>query len=364
MTRDERASANWQVQFVARWVGIPSLMAIAFVGLAGLWHAWVFTSDTQTWIALSAGLVAVTLFAAGLPIAWALLRGTNPFAARAALSLWVACLLVNGAIMVSFASHTPAPSAPWAWPEWHWTLFQGGVTDTDELDIQIEECRGILADYDAGFAPGAPAWQRREVSTPEARAKRAMAANKLRSLEIKRYGAPITEVAPAAPLQPGTKPGWSLAAITLIMWACSGLGLLISASSLAAILTEKAATVRLEAENEPAPQPAPSPVTYHPGESADGFETWATACVSRLQGGRIRPGEAHASYLTFCARNDSAAPLQPQEFGRRLRAWLADTYGLTGHHSNGTVYEGVTLAPLAAPITAPGMNGAYMNGAA
>jgi hypothetical protein len=169
---------------------------------------------------------------------------------------------------------------------------------------------------------------------------------------------PHTAVQPA---QPGAKPGWSLAALALIMWACSGLGLLISASSLAAILMEKSAAAPLGASAEPVPQPASSPIAYHPGESADGFEAWATACISRLQGGRMRTAEAHASYLAFCTRNDYAQPLASPEFGRRLRSWLAGAYGLNGHHSNGTIYEGATLSP----ITAPGMNNAaMMNGAA
>ena len=99
-------------------------------------------------------------------------------------------------------------------------------------------------------------------------------------------------------------------------------------------------------------------MAWHPAESADGFEPWAAACVSKLDGKQIRPAEAHASYLAFCARNDYAAPLAIQEFGRRLRAWLSDTYGLNGHHSNGTVYEGITLTPLGPSITAPLMNGA------
>jgi len=127
-------------------------------------------------------------------------------------------------------------------------------------------------------------------------------------------------------------------------------------------LTEKAATVRLEAETAPAAQNAPAALTaYHPGESADGFDHWALACVSKLQGERLKPVEAHASYLQFCARNDYQRPLAIQEFGRRLRPWIASTFGIDGRHSGtqgGTVYDNVVLTPLGPSITAPAMNGA------
>ena len=148
--------------------------------------------------------------------------------------------------------------------------------------------------FDEDLAPGAPKRRRDEASTPEAQGRRAKLQGELRKLEIKRYGAAVTE---AAPLRSGSKPGLDLAGVALLMIAGSAVGLAISASSLAAILTEKAATVRLEAEA--APQPAPLPLAvYHPGESADGFEHWALSCVSKLNGAPpLQSGDAHAHYL-------------------------------------------------------------------
>ena len=125
----------------------------------------------------------------------------------------------------------------------------------------------------------------------------------------------------------------------------AALGLLISASSLAAILTEKAATVRVEAEAAPAPQPAPSPLAaYHPGESADGFEHWALSCVSKLNGAPpLQAGDAHAHYLQFCARNDFQATLPTPEFGRRLRAWMMSAFGIEGRHSGSAAGPSTTM---------------------
>jgi hypothetical protein len=68
MTYEERVNAGWQVKFIAWVVGFPSILAVAFTSIVGLWYAWIFTADTQTWLAVSAGLVAITMFAAGLPI--------------------------------------------------------------------------------------------------------------------------------------------------------------------------------------------------------------------------------------------------------------------------------------------------------
>ena len=339
LTREERHNNGWHVRFIAWVLGLPSILSIAFVGLVGLYYAFVTTGNTKTWLALSAGIVIVTLFTAGLPIGAALNRETEPAVAKAAFGFWIACIALNLAIMGNFAGYQAAPAIPA--PA---IMAPLPLDDDGETDGRIEELRGAIEDA--------------RVRTPDDARRLANIKSELASLETRRYGGPVSPATPVAPIQ---APGLDLAAVALLTLIGAALGLLISASSLAAILTEKAATVRVEAEAAPAPRPAPSPMTaYHPGESADGFEAWAPQCVSRLQGGRIRPAEAHASYLAFCARNDYAAPLQLQEFGRRLRSWLADTYGLNGHHSNGTVYEGATLAPLAPSITAPAMNGAVV----
>lgn len=183
MTGDERRSANWQVRFVAWAVGFPSILAIAFVGTVGLWYAWRFTSDAQTWLALSAGLVAVTLFAAGLPIAWALTRDLNPFAAKAALVLWLACIAMNGAIMTNFARHIPAPV-----PAVSAIARDIPGEDGEEIDGRIEGLRDAIED--------GRAWLKTHHSGADARRLASLQAE-LRRLETRRYGSSRTEAAPA-----------------------------------------------------------------------------------------------------------------------------------------------------------------------
>ena len=343
MNSDERSSARWQVRFVAWVVGLPSVLSVAFVGIVGLWYAWQFTADAQTWLALSAGLIAVTLFGAGMPIAWGLTRDIQPVAARAAFVFWLACVAMNFAIMAHFARHEPEALAPSAA-----IAREMPGDEARELDMEIGWRREALADADENPR-----------DTPEAKDWYAGTKAELRQLEIQRYGTAVTVV---SQIVQKSGHGLDLAAVALLMIVGSAVGLAISASSLAAILTEKAATVRLEAETAPAAQNAPAALTaYHPGESADGFDHWALACVSKLQGERLKPAEAHASYLQFCARNDYQRPLAIQEFGRRLRLWLASTFGVDGNHSGtqgGTVYDGVTLAPLGNALAAPAMNGA------
>ena len=206
------------------------------------------------------------------------------------------------------------------------------AADAGRLDGEIATLWFLVADLDAAMASP----QRARFDTAENWRRYAALQAELRRLETQRYGAPVilkevrgrlefkdyavTET-PAA--ISASAPGLDLAAVALLMLIGAALGLLISASSLAAILTEKAATVRVEADAAPAPRKEPAPAAiYHPAESADGFEAWALACVSKLDGKSIRPAEAHASYLAFCARNDYQAPLAIQEFGRRFRGWL------------------------------------------
>ena len=334
MTGDERASARWQVRFVAWVVGLPSLLSIGFVGAVGLWYAWRFTGDAQTWLALSAGLVAVTLFSAGLPIAWGLTRDLNPFAAKAALVFWLACIAMNGAIMTNFARHVPAPG-----PAVTTVARDVPGEEGAEIDNRIEGLRDAVEEGT------------RRVRTPADARRLASLQAELRSLETRRYGGPMTAAAPAGTVQ--VPAGLDMAALALLMIAGSAVGLLISAGSLAAILTEKAATVRLEAAPGAGPGAVIDVPSGHAGENADGFERWARQCVSKLDGGKVRPAEAHASYLQFAARNDFARPLGLQEFGRRFGGYLAAAYGIDGRHSNGTVFDGVTLAPLGHALAAP-----------
>ncbi len=259
MTRDERTSAGWQTLFVGWVIGLPSIMAVAFVGAVGIWYAWKFTDNLQTWLALSAGLVAITLFSAGMPIAWGLNRETQPIAAKAALGFGLACIAMNFAIMTHFARHEPEALAP----------SQAIARDMPgeearDLDMEIGWRREALADFDADLAPDAPKRRRDKANTPEAQGRRTQLAGELRKLEIKRYGAAVT----AAPSRPGTKPGLDLAGVALLMIIGAAVGLAISASSLAAILTEKAATVRLENVPEPAPAPLPALNAYPPGRKA------------------------------------------------------------------------------------------------
>jgi hypothetical protein len=65
------------------------------------------------------------------------------------------------------------------------------------------------------------------------------------------YGVPSSS-SNAAPV---SGHGLDMAGVALLMIVGSAIGLAISTSSLAAILTEKAATVRLEAPAMPAPRP-------------------------------------------------------------------------------------------------------------
>ena len=119
-------------------------------------------------------------------------------------------------------------------------------------------------------------------------------------------------------------------------------------------------TPRPAANLQAAPQspwmtsPSPQPMlTSAAADGMDGFEPWAQYSISRDDGAVLRSSEAQQSYLTFCARNDYLRPLAPQEFGRRLRMWLAATHNAEARHSGtqgGTVYDGVSLAGITAGL--------------
>ena len=86
LTREERRNNFWHVRLLAWVLGLPSILSIGFVGLVGLYYAFITTGDAKTWLALSAGILIVTLFTAGLPIGAALNRETEPGIAKAAFA--------------------------------------------------------------------------------------------------------------------------------------------------------------------------------------------------------------------------------------------------------------------------------------
>lgn len=199
--------------------------------------------------------------------------------------------------------------------------------------------------------------------TPEHRRRYTELQAKLRNLEIKRYGAPVIlgeadparpgmlefkgYAAPAAisePARPLSAPGLDLAAVALIMIAGSAVGLLISAGSLAAIMTAKAREQRARPVEDLVPEamPAPGP-RIHSGESLDGFNLWIGKCLSPAKNGEVRPAQAFAHYEAFCAANNVRARLGQSNFYTRFSQHLGAIYGITSAHSNGPVYRGVAL---------------------
>ncbi len=336
MTYEERWNASLQVKFIAYAAGAPSLLSTAFVGIVGLWYAWIFTSDIQTWLAVSAGLLAITFFSAGLPIAWASTRGHNNVVARASFALWLACVAMNFVTMSQFARHVPEAAAP--------AFIKApdlSAAEIEKLDGGIEGIRDILADFDEEVAAGGR--RRQQALTTENGRRHADLQAKLRNLETKRYGSPVTKGAPA---RPGSAPGLDLAAIALIMIAGSAVGLLISAGSLAAIMTSRVREMQGQAANAgPVAEavPAGQAPRFHSAESFDGFNLWIGKCLSRVRNGSVRPAAALAHYEAFCAANNVRAGLDPANFYTRFSQYLGAVHGVASAHSNGPVYRGVAL---------------------
>ena len=234
------------VKFIAYIVGVPSLGSVAFVSIVGLWYAWIFTSDWGTWAAVSAGLVFIAAFSAGLPIAWAHTRGRNNVVAHPALGLWIACVTMNFFTMSQFARYVPEAAAP--------AFIKApdlSAAEIEKLDYRIESIRDILDDFDEEVAAGG---RRRQhaLSTENGRGHADLQAE-LRSLEAKRYGLSVTKGAPA---RPGSASGLDMAGIALIMIAGSAVGCLISAGSVVAVMTSNPREMRGEAEGAMPSDPA------------------------------------------------------------------------------------------------------------
>ena len=107
LTREERSNMGWHVRFIAWVLGLPSILSIGFVCCAGLYYANVTTEDPRTRLALSVGILVITLFMAGLPIGAALNRDSEPAVAKAAFGFWIACFVLDLAVMGNFAWHRP-----------------------------------------------------------------------------------------------------------------------------------------------------------------------------------------------------------------------------------------------------------------
>ena len=293
LTREERSNAGWHVRLIGWIIGLPSILSIAFVGSVGLWHAYATAADTKTWLALSAGIVIVTLFTAGLPIGAALNRENAPEVARAAFGFWIACILLNLAVMAHFARARPEAPAP---ARASVTAPHLSAADAGRLDLEIAKLWYKLGDFDEEMAGP----RRARFDTAENRRQYAALQAELRRLETKRYGAPVVlkEVrgllefqSYAAADEPAAKsapaPGLDLAAVALLMLIGAALGLPISASSLAAIMTAKVRELRSQAAvaQEAGKAPLELPESGAGAVTADeAFNLWLDAQSESFRG--------------------------------------------------------------------------------
>ncbi len=129
----------------------------------------------------------MTLFTAGLPIGAALNREQRPAVAQAAFGFWIACILVNRAVMANFAWHRPEAPAAVAQASTRVTAPQLSAADAGRLDKKIAELWFLVADFDAAMASP----QRARFDTAENWHRYAGLQAELRRLETKRYGAPV-----------------------------------------------------------------------------------------------------------------------------------------------------------------------------
>lgn len=376
MNPEERWTANMLTKPLTL-VGGASLMATAFVTVVGLWYAWIYSTDLQTFLAYAAGLPVLAALMACLPIAWARTRGNNTIVARLSLGLWIACVFMNAIVMLYFALYVPAPpplavqaAAPHrAQPAVRApNLSEDGI---ERLDDEIRWRWYLVNDYGEELATAKGAKRERLLSA-EDRRRYALAKTELEQFEIRRYGAPVVmkdldpslqgpgqlEVqgyatsepaqaqAPAvipAPAHQG--PGLGLAMMSLIMIAASALGLFISAESLAAVMLSKVREERARPVEDLVQEAAPLATgpRIHAGESIDGFALWIGKCLSPAKNSEVRPAQAFAHYETFCAANNVRARLNQSNFYTRFSQHLGAVYGIASAHSNGPVYRGVAL---------------------
>ena len=375
MNPEERWVANMLTKPLAL-VGVASLAATAFVAAVGLWYAWIYSPDLQTFPVYAAGPLVIAALMAGLPVAWSRTRGNNAIVARLSLGLWIVSVIANAIVMLSFALYVPAPPHPAvqaAAPHRAQPAVRAPNLSEDGIERLDDEIRWrwyLVNDYGEELATAKGAKRERLLSA-EDRRRYATAKTELEQFEIRRYGAPVvmkdldpsrngpgqlevqgyaasSEPAPAqaatqAPAPQG--PGLGLAMMSLIMIAASALGLFISAESLAAVMLSKVREERARPVEDLVREAAPLATgpRVHAGESIDGFALWIGKCLSPAKNSEVRPAQAFAHYETFCAANNVRARLSQSNFYTRFSQHLGAVYGIASAHSNGPVYRGVAL---------------------
>ena len=189
LTREERSNMGWHVRFIAWVLGLPSILSIGFVCCVGLYYANVTTSDTLTRLALSVGILVITLFTAGLPIGAALNRETEPAVAKAAFGFWIACFVLDLAVMGNFAWHRPEAAPPVAQAPVRASVSVPHLSaaEAERLDWDIAGLWYTLTDFDE-LVHGP---RRERFDTPKHRQLYAAQYARLQQLETKRYGAPV-----------------------------------------------------------------------------------------------------------------------------------------------------------------------------
>ncbi len=225
MNPEVRWTANLLTKALAYGVGVPSLVATAFVGAVGEWYAWIYSSGLQTFFGYAIGLLVIAVWSSCLPIAWANSRGNDPIVARAAFGLWAACVFMNVVTMLHFVRHVPAapPVAVQAAAPARPAVNAPNLPEDEieRLDDKISELWYLVNDYGQELETAAGA-RRERLLTAESKRRYALARTELEQLEIRRYGAPIVledpDISnprsrhapgdPAAPTPSGPPPAW------------------------------------------------------------------------------------------------------------------------------------------------------------
>lgn len=370
-TPQEKKASIWLCGTILVLVGLPSLAVAVVSTTFNAMFAYSLGSSSQeqgAWLLASLGF---SLFVIGIPIARPLIREQRPDLDRKALYLWLACLLFSITSALGFSASTRDHSAASATVAIkNHTAHESEIARVEarldklppqrpygaveaELDAAIKEnattqfktqgCM-VIETRSAQKACARVLSLQTELATIKDAAKLEEKLSELRSqLDT---GAMSTSADPQAETLSWLT-GGSIdqnivrrllsVFVALLVEAGSAIGLSVAAEAFVSILKD-----RLPQEQDEQPHLRVfDGGQLIPFDDRDGFDEWTSRCVSFQHDSSVKSQDAYKHYEHWCHRNDFD-PLPAKTFGQRLSKFVSDKGGST-RHSNGTVYDGISL---------------------
>jgi hypothetical protein len=335
-TSEERTNIAMFVRAIMIFMGAGTALAIVYIGLSGLYYAWIFGGGFRIMSAMAVAWLSATFICAGAPVIAGLTWGYRPLAAKIAVILWAVCVLSLAVLDGRAAMHQQSAGAAVAQEA---TVPEAEAPADDDLGLQIAEAKNALAEL-AETQARRPlnVWERESKAHWQARLNQTLREGTIGGMILSMFQSEPQAIIPAAPVPPA-RAGLDAALLTVLMLFICSTGLALSVAGLDSVYTAKARQLAVASS-------APATLSQGAGQSAestDGFLPWVKNRIMVPAKDQFNFSAAYQDYCAVSSSNGFAKQLSQKGFADKLAEYM-QVWGIQSFPSNGnTIYRGAKL---------------------